>query len=1407
MNALEKQFEILKSALANDYKGSIGDLIKKEQIANAKVARTKAEQEQGLRGAPPGSSMVFPNVSGPMNTVGMSEPIDIKKVDNQGNLVRSYKSVPPGIQNLSMGEDEGTVIESPGTYQKGGVRKYQDAGFDKDAFINQFLEEEKTGTTKTAKNKGILSNTVSTTQGSKYYNKDGTPMTFEEKNVKVADDKEATKKHVIQAKEDITEFLTDPVKAGDAIGMTGIPIVSEVGDLLSAAASTYRGNYGDASLSMAGIAVPFAGGAVLKQGKNVGKKVYNVLDRGKKAQLNKQLSDLHQPGIVKNSDAGYKQITTREDLLKEYSSRNNAYRTVNINGNVMRNEELLKAAEKYGFDPSDPKQLAEFMGTTPTGGVGNRAGFSGVRGNSDVVYYGDFPGQTHSRYGRAPDRSAYTSKINIFEDDVSKLSNDQIYDRISGLDNYGHNDPSMGIFNTSTDIKSLDKIPHGGVINTNTIHPPGISTTTQIVGKQNIPIRQSKGILSGDEIRQLTNDGKNPFTTFKKGGLRKYQNGGGRDSKVPQGVIDGIKPATSQTDQYISQVRATHDAGHESLYTITKNYLIKTGRNMDYVRTVMSAIGNHESYNNPEQKQVSYKTVDGKRVPFDGPGRGTYQFENTEDGSGNTAVNVTKQFLENKGNIDFREANHSSVNKLKDNYQNSSSDFSTFDKEDQDAIFLIEKIYHGTQQRDAFDKLVKGKKPPTDEQIFEFWGKYHKKSFSYTLKDKSKVKYSWDKLPKKYKDEERKKWNNRKSTKKQDGGFYDNDLYQIEPLPTDQIQSQVPIIPTVTVEEPEDAPEVVEDEKEPEVYDHNLTDVNVKDMYESYDRNIEQNNQIRAEKEVKESAAEVVKTYFGQYTRMNQEDVEEIQREIIASGRGDMLGSYGPNKDGVDGKFGPMTKLAYEQVLMDKLQTTQSLYFDPANRDSFCYEDGCAEYVNNEYEREGYDAWGMGVGGHAWTMEQNIIDHGGVQKFSIYNHSDFDNVLNANDARTKSIVHRKTNQPSAEIFQVGDVVGLVYDNSREWEAAYDGHTGDSYNTHVGWVTEIRDGVPYISHQINATGAGGIVHEDAYNDITGGGIAWVTSPKTNKPQWKYQYESEEIQHDNDAYIEFLAEKREKVDTIEIGDKNNKVDNKILIGYTDKEKEILNDNINFVKNNVAPITSDLGIEIDHNWLSEAVLATAMHESHLGLNKPTDTKIAKSRILRNIIGEESDRGAVSRGILKIKLDGTAQGTADYYNLNDANIDDQDSRSLAYTIDRFARRYAVLSKYATDNPSLGLTEQDVRNMTILTHNQGSGKLFKFGQNEGMSIDAQLELLREGYFGETSDLSGTNWGRLESLFGKEFALHARDKLSNDENPEAYISQINRYINRRLQPYTAEEDAVLTASIQKTGGYKQRLAW
>ena len=144
----EVRRELLNRAKASGYPGSITevfqaadqgiDLIEQhqmqEQQQQMQVAQTPQEQEVGLREqhamGNTNASMAFPDVQPgqSFNTVGMQAPIDIQKIDDQGHLVESYKNVPPGIQDLPTGPSEGTIIESPAAYRKGGVRKYQSGG-------------------------------------------------------------------------------------------------------------------------------------------------------------------------------------------------------------------------------------------------------------------------------------------------------------------------------------------------------------------------------------------------------------------------------------------------------------------------------------------------------------------------------------------------------------------------------------------------------------------------------------------------------------------------------------------------------------------------------------------------------------------------------------------------------------------------------------------------------------------------------------------------------------------------------------------------------------------------------------------------------------------------------------------------------------------------------------------------------------------------------------------------------------------------------------------------------------------------------------------------------------------------------------------------------------------------------
>jgi len=143
----EEKMNIIKNSLQDGYKGSINKMInetEEQAFGVDEVARTPKEQEQGLRGKPPGTSMAFPDSTGNFNTKGMDGPINIKKMDKKGNVVRSYNNVPPGIENLPMGEDVGTVIETPGTYQDGGLKNdlsEQKPGNKHSGEFKQFLED------------------------------------------------------------------------------------------------------------------------------------------------------------------------------------------------------------------------------------------------------------------------------------------------------------------------------------------------------------------------------------------------------------------------------------------------------------------------------------------------------------------------------------------------------------------------------------------------------------------------------------------------------------------------------------------------------------------------------------------------------------------------------------------------------------------------------------------------------------------------------------------------------------------------------------------------------------------------------------------------------------------------------------------------------------------------------------------------------------------------------------------------------------------------------------------------------------------------------------------------------------------------------------------------------------------
>ncbi len=145
---------IVDDAKSKGYQGSYIDLFKQavlnpSQNQDVLTADTPLEKEQGLRplheAGRTDASMAFKDVppNTPFNTVGMKAPIDIKKFDEQGHLVKSYDAVPPGIQSLNTGPNKGTVLETPARMQEGGF--FDNAPYNKTGPRQEIVEPYFTG--------------------------------------------------------------------------------------------------------------------------------------------------------------------------------------------------------------------------------------------------------------------------------------------------------------------------------------------------------------------------------------------------------------------------------------------------------------------------------------------------------------------------------------------------------------------------------------------------------------------------------------------------------------------------------------------------------------------------------------------------------------------------------------------------------------------------------------------------------------------------------------------------------------------------------------------------------------------------------------------------------------------------------------------------------------------------------------------------------------------------------------------------------------------------------------------------------------------------------------------------------------------------------------------------------------
>tara|TARA_R110002096_G_C14253117_1_gene693957 strand:- start:41 stop:658 length:618 start_codon:yes stop_codon:yes gene_type:complete len=196
--------------------------------------------------------------------------------------------------------------------------------------------------------------------------------------------------------------------------------------------------------------------------------------------------------------------------------------------------------------------------------------------------------------------------------------------------------------------------------------------------------------------------------------------------------------------------------------------LHNTGLDTTYANNVMNAVGQHESNNVADKKQDSYKyiklppdvngVVDSVKTRYDGPGRGAYQFELGTKKGASTAFNRSAFFTRDSTSTSFSQFPSMYPEALQ-----SSPDFSGLSREDQDGLFLGDKMNRSKSAVKSFNQLIaKDGTPPTQEETFKFWLKNHKQVIG-----KTEVKDATEKQIEK----ERKKWNSRTKNLFKRGGY------------------------------------------------------------------------------------------------------------------------------------------------------------------------------------------------------------------------------------------------------------------------------------------------------------------------------------------------------------------------------------------------------------------------------------------------------------------------------------------------------------------------------------------------------------------------------------------------------------------------------------------------------------
>jgi len=527
-----------------------------------------------------------------------------------------------------------------------------------------------------------------------------------------------------------------------------------------------------------------------------------------------------------------------------------------------------------------------------------------------------------------------------------------------------------------------------------------------------------------------------------------------------------------------------------------------------------------------------------------------------------------------------------------------------------------------------------------------------------------------------------------------------------------------------------------------------------------------------------------VDRYFGDYSTKNKEEVMQIQNQLIDLG---FLPDKELNgKNNLDGKFGPRTKealLEYNTTLNE--EDSSALIFDsiPSTlEDPRCASGMCAILEKNNVQTE---ALGIKYK-DAWDILENMkISKNSEVLFNIYDEPEFANVnQNTSVEELKNITNKvkQRKQTNKSDYKVGDIIGIYWPGSDKHNQTLNSKT---FNTHTGFVSDIDEkGNPIITHNVN-----GKVKQQPYTQLQ---TSWIARPNEDiKLNTIYDVAGiENISNDLGPILNLENKWGAKISD----NRGNQIQNilKRATYNADKIPQILNSSVN------------------NEWLKHATFAITGVESGIGKDDVTPRTLEEAgfnsgikQLAYKYKGTKPED--VSLGIGKIKYSTLDGFEKEYFNIDSYKDLADDNKSTDLVSYRLTKNYEIFKDYAKQYPELGLSEEDIRNMSILAHNQGNSKLLQIGKNATSFLlpAEQVKELRKLYEGTINDVSSTNYKYIpggEKIYNAALAIGAEDEAI------PYIRKVNDYINQVFQPMSSTAIASVSSAQKQDPFSKQSLA-